>query len=89
MATRVKQGYDLLKNFTAIEVYPDEDFAGSEITDLLETYGCPYATLLSFPPNEDTSGGGLILFATPYPVTVEEARELFEEWSSATEQGQA
>jgi hypothetical protein len=85
MSTTVKQGYDLTKNFTALEVYPDEDFAGGEIVDLVETYGCSYVTLLPFPANEDSSRGGLVLFASPYPLTVDEARDLFEQWSAATD----
>ena len=85
MITSVKQGYDLTRNFYALEIYPDEDFAGSEILDLVDTYGCSHITLLPFPPNEDSSRGGLVLFASPYPVTIEEAKDLFDQWSAATD----
>jgi hypothetical protein len=86
MPTKVKQGYEIRKNFFAFEVYPDEDFAGSEIVDLLETYDCHHVTLLPFPANEDSAGGGIVMFASPYPVSVDEARALFEEWSAATDE---
>lgn len=87
MATKVRQGYDILKNFAGVEIYPDEDLSGSEIVDLVETYGCSHATLIPFPPSEDSEGGGLVLFASPYPVSIEEAKELFAEWSAAIERG--
>ena len=79
MTTRVKEGYNI-RDFLLLPVGPDDKLAGSEVIGFLDD-GCPYVTLLPFPPNQNSPKGYVVLFASPYPVTVDEAKELQEEWS--------
>ena len=81
MTTKVKDGYKIMDNFSLLAVCPDDTLAGSELIEFTKHHGCSYLTLLPFPPNQNSPKGGVVLFASPYPVTVEEAKELEQEWS--------
>jgi hypothetical protein len=81
MATKVKEGHNI-REFSIFPIAPDDRLVGSEVIGYLED-GCSYLTMLPpFPPNPNSPKGYIVLLASPYPVTVDEAKELFDEWST-------